>query len=681
MPSLRACPGLAALSGLALAAWLTGCERIPGQGRCEPGYLEVDGRCLLAVGQACQGSGDCLARICTTGSDGQRFCTIPCDRDEACPAEFFCALWADRRCYPGARPPPCLADADCAPCLRCQAGRCQAAAGCQVCLQDADCGACGRCQAGECIEIAGCQACLTDATCPTCQVCVAGRCQRQAGCLLCAGDLDCPGCFRCERGGCAPIPGCGTAPCFNDLDCPSRTRCLLDRLEGLQVCLPVGLPFDAECARGGDPVCLEGVCLVGSDLVWRCSRLCLLDADCPAGKACAPDADCRFACRTISGLAPGVDCRADRDCPPDRLCGLVPDTGGSFWRTRCLTPQVCAGAAGEACAPGDERRGRCRSGLCTSLGMCSSACLGDFDCPDGTACARLEAALPATGLAASYLGCAAWGSGLGELGEPCPDGPTDCRSGACLAPAHGGHAFCTAPCVPGQAECPDGLECMPSALEPQTHLCQPQLLAGCRADADCQPGELCRLSAAGGSLACGSPGLEGGLVGARCAAGPDCQTGLCGELGLCVSVCRGPEDCPDELACDTRLVELPGGNRARVLGCGPPAGSLRPCGAAGDCQPGEGCSLWPAPWTAGAGLLGYQARCQKLGFPGGEPGEACLAAADCAAWICDLGGQCTALCREDQDCPAGFACRDLLVPAPWGGLARGVGYVRGCVPP
>ncbi|HOX44766.1 MAG TPA: hypothetical protein PK668_14300 [Myxococcota bacterium] len=649
-----------------LCGALCGCEQGYQQGDCEPGYLDVDGECTLAVGPACQDGGDCLSGLCAADEQERRFCTVRCLEDTQCPAEFFCTTWSDRRCYPGQRPPPCQADPDCGACMTCLEGRCRATPGCVPCDLDDECGACGRCEAGACLQVAGCVACSGDADCPTCELCLDDRCQRQAGCLLCAGDQDCPGCTRCDRGGCATLPGCGTDPCFNDLDCPARTSCLVDRQTGLQVCLPDQLAYGADCTRGGDPVCAQDVCLLTSPEAWTCSRACAGPGDCPAGAECAPDEACLFACHPPSAIPPSGDCAADRDCDYGSLCGLWPAADGQSWQPRCGAPRLCAGAAGEACAPDDARRGRCQSGVCTELGACTSVCATDFDCPAGTTCAALQAPLPAGGQA-GYPGCAAWGAGLGEVGEPCPAGEADCRSGLCLAPAHGGHPVCSAACTPGLADCPDRFACLPDSQAPELFRCQRALVPGsCQADADCQAGEVCGLPAGAAALACLTPVAGGADPGAPCLAGGDCGAGLCTELGLCAASCRAQADCPAGLACDLAALALPGGSGWAPL-CGPAPGNLSFCRRSGDCGAGEVCAPWPA--ASGAGL---QARCRSAWAGGGAPGAACQVPGECAALLCDLGGACGAVCLEAGDCPAHFTCADVL-------LADGH-HVSSCVP-
>ncbi len=648
---------------LAAAAWVFGCDEGYQRGDCEPGYLEVDGECQLAVGQACDRNGDCLARICLTTPEGERFCSIACARHADCPSGFYCTTWDDGRCYPGQRPPPCSTDADCGPCERCSDGSCQADPNCTLCAEDGECGPCGRCQDGECIQIAGCRSCTIDAECAICEVCDQGRCQRLPDCIRCGADADCPGCTSCERGACVPIDGCGSDPCFNDQDCPPRTRCLVDTLQGLTVCLPVGLDFGQDCSRGGDATCASGICLAAEDGSSWCSQACAVDADCPTGTVCAPDQDCLWACRPPDAPPPGARCSADRDCQPPRLCGLVADAQAGAWQARCLAPLPCAGEAGAACGP--ETDGRCRSGLCTPQGFCSSVCAGHLDCPAGFLCVQLALALPDGGPQAPFWACAPRDQARFATGEPCPGGDGQCLGGWCLSGGPGGpggpRPRCSRGCTPGAADCPDGYSCQPDPDEPDSTRCVPAELVGdCRRDADCPAETVCRPAATTGRPECAAAEPAGAAVGDACLVDADCRHGWCLPEGRCAAPCAAAADCPEPLWCDVRRWLRPQAGASWLSVCSPAPGSLAACQRTADCPPAEVCRLDLN--LRGTALEG---RCAPPAG-GAAAGQPCASPTACASGLCRPLGQCSQPCLADADCPPEMVCGPVEALGPRG---------------
>ena len=639
------------------AVLVSGCSEGYQRGDCDPGYLDVNGTCTLAVGQECSSGSNCLSRICLSNPEGGMFCSIGCQLHDDCPTGFFCTTWDDHRCYPGQRPPPCQAEADCDACETCMDGVCTVEDGCQLCQADEDCGACKRCDVGECIAVAGCQSCLNNSACPTCEICSAsGRCERLPGCILCAIDADCPGCSNCDRNACVPIDGCGLDPCFNDLDCPQRTRCLVDATQGYSVCLPTGLPFGADCLRGGDPTCLEGICLFDpSGPSASCSRPCAMDDDCPDGSGCKPDQDCLWACRAPSTPPPAGACLHDADCAQDRVCGLVPDPNLPVWQSRCVAPEKCAGAAGGAC--GENTTGRCVSGICSPSQLCTPVCAGDADCPSEFLCVVLDLTIP-DGDPAPFWGCAPMEEALFEIGQACPAGDNSCRSGLCLQPGiNGPRARCTSDCTPGAAQCPDRFVCQPDPQQPQVNRCQAAVSGGaCNADAVCEAFQVCRIDPADGQLKCepAPPGTS--PSGAVCRLDGECAHGACLPEGVCAAPCRDAADCPVGSWCDIRDWTRADGSRSWLALCSPDPGSLGPCRHAADCPDGEVCR--PELNLRGTGLAG---RCGPPGT-GAEHGAACLSQAGCETGLCIPTGSCSSMCELDNDCPPGSFCGSANMP-------------------
>ncbi len=640
-----------------LLATATGCSSGYSQGKCEPGFLEVDGVCKLAVGQPCQKDSDCLGKACLKPSDLAPFCSISCRDHDGCPSGFYCAKEFGRRCYPGKRPLPCADDSVCDACQRCTEGECRALPGCRPCGQDADCPACQRCNGGECSPVAGCLACAADTDCPACQECVSpGECRRKVGCTLCLSSDDCPGCFECRAGACVAIEGCGSDPCFNDSFCPPRTRCLHDAILGHSACMPTGLAFGEDCSRGGDAVCREGVCAARPDGSLRCSRLCADAAACPVGFECGFDETCRRLCAIPQSTLPGAACQRDADCPAGRVCAPLLDAQKNLV-LRCQEPLACATANGQPC-PQDAR---CQSRVCTAEGICSPVCRDDFDCPVGFLCDEIEV----TALGETHLlqACATRGSVRGDVGDICPGGDADCKSGLCLRfPAGGPHAFCSIPCRIGGADCPDRFLCRPAG-DPPLDVCQPDVLGGaCAASADCPPGQVCTLSGTLAGPECREPFPDGADPGEPCSATRLCANFLCLRDGLCGAVCGGGADCPPGFICDFVPTYLQSGQSVFSSLCVPDPGSMRACDYDGACPANEACAPELNPW--GTGLEG---RC-AVRWPSGALGTPCDAAFECENRVCPENGACTRLCRDDADCPAPFECVPLRV-SPWPGAS------------
>jgi hypothetical protein len=421
--------------------------------------------------------------------------------------------------------------------------------------------------------------------------------------------------------------------------------------------MPSDLPFGADCGRGGDAVCGEGICLeAGGEAT--CTRACVDDSDCPSPTRCIPDEDCLWLCREPVSSPPGVDCQNDADCTGGRICGLVADDTGTAWRSRCVEPQNCAAASGAAC---DRQAGdRCTTGICTQEGYCSPVCAADFDCPEGFLCAELQLPLP-SGTDAPFRGCAPEDLVREDPGEPCPNGDADCKSGLCLVDQPGGpHPFCSRECTPGAAECPDGFDCRQSPVD-QRDLCQPSLTGGeCGNDRDCQPGEVCSLNTISQTTQCIQPLPGGVLPGEPCSDLDLCANELCLRQGFCGAICTQPGDCPAGFICDYVEVYRSGDACAFTRICTPDPGSMLPCRRDGNCPAGEVCGLVPNAW--GTGLKG---RCTTAG-PGGGIGTDCTAGYECENFFCSTEHQCTTLCVTDSDCPQDYACFDVRV-ADWQG--------------
>ncbi len=628
------------------------CKDAYSQGDCAPGYLDVKGKCTLAVGQECDSNGDCISNVCVSEPDASAgFCTISCHVHDDCPSGFFCAYWDDSRCLPGQRPPPCSSDDECGPCQTCNNGMCLQEDGCLLCQDDTACGPCQRCDYGECIDVAGCVICTDDTQCDTCEFCSESKkCQRISGCILCSVQNDCPGCTSCERGACMPIEGCGTDPCFNDLDCPQKTRCLVDRTSGANVCLPAELEMGGDCTRGGPQQCISGICLMDDATGW-CSVACEEDDQCPVGFECLPDDDCLWACRHASTPPPSNACESDRDCIDGRVCTPVWNQVSEIWETRCIASLPCSLPAGASCV---DTQQRCFSGLCSSDGYCTSVCSADYQCPESFLCTSHEQNLLPNLPEATFRACGPMETAKFGIGQICTGGDEDCTSGMCLSgQQYGPTPMCSLDCVPGQAGCPDGFVC--SNVSQDIFACLAAIAGGqCSHDPDCDVNEICTLDDVGLSI-CSTPNPGGSPPGEACWTSAMCSSGICLPEGVCSSLCKSAQDCWDGAWCNTKRWFRPDGRSVWESLCVPEPGSMSPCRRDADCFVSEVCR--PGLNEFHAGLAG---RCSTPG-PGGAFWQVCENSRQCADGVCLSLGFCSSLCEQDEDCPEGYSCVDQQV--------------------
>lgn len=629
---------------LALLATAGGCRE-----GCPPGYLEVAGECQLAVGQPCREAADCLSEICMPIDGEHGFCTVRCSGGDDCPVDYNCFKSIGGLCMPENNGEECSDDGDCGSCRFCLDGHCADDPSCSPCAGDDDCGACRLCQDGKCQPVAGCQTCVSGLDCPPCHDCRQGQCVLQANCQRCSSNDDCPGCQRCSLGACEEIPGCSEQPCFNDADCPSKTRCLANSQLGFNTCLPVELPFGADCSLGGDATCASGVCIGSEDGGRTCSRPCLQDDDCPWPLGCYYGEDCRLACREPYSPPPGPACLRNLDCQPGQACVPWADTLAGTWQTRCRPREPCGLDDGREC----QQALQCQSSTCVPAGYCGSACAGDLDCPAGLACDSITMPLEPGGAEADWPGCVPAGQVPFGVGEYCRADGSGCGGDGCLRLGDAGAWLCTVACQPGGLPCPDAFTCQPDQRLGGTHACLPALAAGqCSRDADCDAGQVCRFSGQLEQLACAEPVAGGAAAGQPCSGDEQCDHGLCSSFGWCSAPCQQDADCPEGFVCQPQYLSPGQGGQAVFFQlCRPGPGSLERCWREADCGDGETCRplLWP-----GAGAP--DGRCDVVGS-GPGPGAACSGPAGCGQGVCSSEGICAVPCVTTADCPAGSECR------------------------
>jgi hypothetical protein len=274
---------------------------------------------------------------------------------------------------------------------------------------------------------------------------------------------------------------------FGPPACPVGETCVAG------LCTDVGVPFGYVCES--DEVCPAGsYCLdpttFGADGPSRCTHLCCGSADCG---------------------------------PPEEghVCWLPPSaTGGFCWPAAELErAEPGAGRPGESC----DTHNDCRSGECGS-GVCVGACCGDSYCEGELVC-RIRLSDISEREAFS----------CGAPGGPMPNGlcnsDDDCASGRCVDAgvdsAGDPLSICAGPCC-------SSTDCVEVIVDnvPRPVACE---------------------STSGTLRACSRLMVlsSTGLVGALCADGEDCRSGICLEMNgerLCSDSRCDDESCGDSSA-------------------------------------------------------------------------------------------------------------------------------------
>lgn len=284
---------------------------------------------------------------------------------------------------------------------------------------------------------------------------------------------------------------------------------------------PVGVGrYLDRCVTDRD--CMSGSCVADVGGTRMCTITCASHRDCASEHVCASGVcrhdDTGSTCSTSSptacvlGLCVGNattgtgectrECDSAADCPAGFACA---DAGGV--RVCVDIEHACSGAS------------QCATGLCLSVQGCTAACRTAADCP------RRFDGLP------QYTCEIAFGSttpicvppddifGADPIGASCP--PTGlhfCRSGGCDPTAPLG-PMCTQTCTQ-EGGCGPGLGCFPVVdVAPIVDL-------------------LC--SRAGN-----------GALGASCATGRDCDSGLCDGSSACTRLCTDDGLCPTGWRCES----------------------------------------------------------------------------------------------------------------------------------
>lgn len=433
-------------------------------------------------------------------------------------------------------------------------------------------------------------------TCATAVDCTSGVCN--------AGDLKCGypddggpctlgnGALVCRSGACSfggtcmPLGGCNV-----DADCSSGNWCSVST----HTCT-------AKVANGGDiptdpahtAPTLDGTCTVDAANVTCLSSVCdTADDKCgyADGDGTCTTADAAVVCRSGSCSTNGV-CKAAEGCNVDADCssgwcnitahtcsakvvngGAVPTDAAHTSPTldgTCTADAATLTCASAVCDTADSKCGYadgngtctsanagvvCRSGSCSSTGVCkaATACNTDQDCnvasefcntashactaklPNGTSVPAVAGHTPSLdGTCTAEVGTIVCQSqvcdptdnkcGYGNGDGPCTtaNGAAVCRAGVCDADGK-----CGLP--DGKGPCSSDSACRASTCNLTTHTCgTPATATGCKTDAECPVDAFCALSGNGGTC---TPKQDDGTT---CAGANQCKSGACNEA-LCDS--------------------------------------------------------------------------------------------------------------------------------------------------
>lgn len=599
-----------------------------------------DGRQLAAEGQACTLGNECASGFCADGVCCRTDCSGACqtcagvgsvgtcipaapgtDPRNECPDDGATSCGHDGQCdgagacrfYPAGL---ACKDPSCSGSTLTGASRCDGRGACVPSFgQPCDpymCGTTGQCRT----------TCNTDADCKAGSVCTNNSCGKAPLGATCGSDDDCNS-NLCQQGVC-----CATA-------CTGTCRsCAVPGSLGTCTNVPAGVDPLGQCADSGAATCgTDGTC----DGTGGCRKYAV-------GTQCAPPS-----CAGVTETLPGR-CAADGTCAAGALQNCYPYVCGTAGT--CLA--ICTTNAD--CAAGNV----CNGGICAKLtngSACTAAadCASNF-CEQGVCCASGCSGLcQACNLAGTVGTCTFVARGSDPLNQ-CPvaaagtcgtDGSCD-GAGKCGLTASG--TQCAAPSCSGSTatlagRC-DGLgACAPGT----TQTCSPFVCGGggaclitCSTNADCTAGNVCT------AMSCGLKPL-----GAACAVGTECGSGLCQQGVCCGTTCTG--------TCRSCALAGSAGTCSNV-----PAGQdplnqctdqgAATCGNDGTCDGGGACRNYLAgtqcaPGSCTGSTFTAPRTCNGTGT--------CQAAvtSSCGAFLCDTAnGVCRVTCTADADCVSPNIC-------------------------
>jgi hypothetical protein len=650
----------------------------------------------------CDGAGVCQAgttKACepyVCGTAGT--CLAKCAKDADCAPNYVCAGTICDKKPNGA---VCSAGSECTS-THCEQGVCcnvGCSGTCMSCSLTGTVGTCSPIAAGTAPAVATqCPAapassCGNDGTCNG-----AGACrQHVAGtiCLAaaCAGSTltqasTCDGAGLCRAGVttmCDPFK-CGTGAC--KVTCSGSTDCVApNTCDASGSCgkLPNGAAcqLGAECGSGN---CVEGVCcnttcsgtclscaITGS--VGTCSPIAagqapLVASQCPASAAstCMNDGSCdgTGACRKyVAGTVCGPATCSSATFAPPRLCtgagvcaAAMPMSCGAYQCNSttlacknsctadadCVAPNICNGGVctkhplGDTCTTANEcNSGFCQQGVCCQsacTGTCKSCALGDSkgicsNIPAGlaptvaTQCATADASTCGTnGMCDGAGACQLYANG------------TTCVAGSCT-----GSTLTPARTCDGAGVCKTVTAslCDPYGCDTANKVCK----TICTVNGDCASPNTC-ITATG---SCGNK-----PNGSACAAGSECNSGICAQSTCCATACTGTcRTCANAAGTCTNATA----GTDPLDQCTMAAAST--CGLDGFCDGSGACRNYAVGTQCAAasctnGMLTAPSTCAA--------GATCAApnATSCSPYACGTGA-CKTTCTTNTDCfSTNFVC-------------------------
>jgi hypothetical protein len=534
------------------------------------------------LGEMCGADADCTSGLCLGN-----VCTRPCERPNDCAMDgsYVCeptmvaAAGGASSSINLCKPKPaaqCLSDAQCTTPQRCVAKRTNTSV-------DFVCGAsnvgageigalCG--QDNQCAQ----NLCLDGRCAPPCQG--TGDCRAGTDFLCELRDIALPNNARDSVQVCVPPTICDESD-----DCRINETCFVRRNQST-----IDLYCRSANAGGGSlgQVCAQDT-ECGSNLCYNgrfgkvCSQPCAQDADCPvAGYECKVTGisslnNTSINTRICAPRSPSA-CAANDDCATGLTCAVVANVSGSALESVCI-PTAGRQPTGVACSGNDA----CASRLCQG-GFCAAPCEDASQCGNNQLCFQ-DVSVNKDNLVGTFDACIVPADQRCASSSQCNDGIRVCGDLRTNAQSET-EAFCRLPNSGANikqlgAACTASNECRENICQPLSNECS----VVCNQDANCNQagGQICAHYGFGNSLTLGlctkscadnsacAPGLFCTInsdsaandidqvceeppgakdLGAPCADGSECNTGLClSNLSLTTTACSSDAQCASGDVC------------------------------------------------------------------------------------------------------------------------------------